>query len=163
MSLFRMTQRAISIAPAEGPAAATAPSDGARAALERIVDYIPSEVIAIYIAGFSILQPTTDLEKWIVFAIAALLVPVFVGSSLVAIRRGTSGSVQLSLGKGIGLSILSWLAYTTWTAAIPESPFVSLHPNANRYAAFVALILSYLIPKIAKRFGLDVNSRYQEP
>jgi hypothetical protein len=175
VSLIRMTERAVigsapfatktqaATADAAPPAAGADPKNPGAEALARIADYIPSEVIAIYIAGFGILQPTSGGTKWGIFSLGALLVPIFVGGSLIAIGRDGTGRIRLSLGKRAGLVALGLISYTAWAAAIPESAFVGLDPAANRYASFAAVVLSYLIPKAASSWGLDATKPTAAP
>jgi hypothetical protein len=175
VSLFRMTERAV-VRPAPfatGTRAATAseaspgagadPKNPAAEAIARIADYIPSEVVAIYIAGFGILQPTTSCGKWGIFALGALLVPIFVGGSLFAVGRDAAGRIRLSVGKRAGLVALGLISYAVWAAAIPQSAFVDLCPDANRDAAYAALVLSYLIPRAASLLGLDATQPAPAP
>ena len=157
MSIWAMTRRAMRQrrAPATGTEASTLGSESRSTdtAIERIAAYIPAEVMAVYIAGFSILQPRSVTGKWAVFAAGALLVPVFVK---VSAGIGHENHRQALRPRDFfALVLFAFLAYLAWTAAIPESPFTMFHEEANRYGAFCAVVLSVLLPRAAVLLGIE--------
>ena len=65
-------------AQARGVRRAQQPTKGAvGSAIEKISAFIPSEVIGIYVAGCGVLSPQQNSEKWWIFAISTVLIPIF--------------------------------------------------------------------------------------
>jgi hypothetical protein len=157
MSLFGMTRRALPQPRpfAEGVTAATRRATPGPSALEKLVDYIPSEVLAIYIAGFGIIQPTSCSSKLGIFLIGAVLAPVFIGVSDQQLRKENGGGIKFSLRRFVVLVIVAWISYTVWVAAIPESVLADLRPDMNRIATFAACVLTALLARLGKYLGLE--------
>jgi hypothetical protein len=154
MSILSMTRRAIRV-PADQARSATAAAGDA--ALQRVVDYIPADVTALYIGLIGIL-PRTDTVKWGVFALGILLVPVFIYASLEMARRKTKDA-SLSGRDFFWLVLFGIVAYVIWVGAIPESPLIYLYADVNRYAAGAAFVCAAVMPKFAELLGLDAQLR----
>jgi hypothetical protein len=156
MSVFSMVELAALDTQATAIVAAASKKSAARAetALKRVTAYIPSETISIYIAGLGIFQPSSDASKWINFAIAAALTPLFVLAAFDQQRR-IKGRVPFGRQKFLILVAFSLLAYALWAAAMPQSPFISLHSEANRFAAYGAVVWSFVAPHVARWTGIN--------
>jgi hypothetical protein len=135
---------------AENPRIGAAPvseasntSSRVQAALEAVAGYIPSEALALYIAALGTFQPSTDTAKWVVLGLGVVLVIVFAASS--ALDRAT----RPAMDKVAIVTVLAIISFVTYAAALPGSPFLSIHAQATAVAGFVAIILSLLLPKIA--------------
>jgi hypothetical protein len=118
-------------------------SSRAQAALEAIAGYIPSEALALYIAALGTFQPSTDTAKWVVLGLGVVLVIVFAGWS--ALDRATRPATD----KIVIVTVLAIISFVTYAAALPGSPFLSIHAQATAAAGFVAILLSLVLPKIA--------------
>lgn len=132
--------------PTIGGAAVTPQSNTSsrvQAALEAIAGYIPSEALALYIGALGAFQPSTDTAKWVVLGLGVLLVIGFaVWSALDRATRPATDKVAI-------VTVLAIISFVTYAAALPGSPFLSIHAQATVAAGYIAVLLSLVLPKIA--------------
>jgi hypothetical protein len=136
-------------------------------ALEKITTWIPTEVIAIYVGLLGIFTPTSSGGKWVIFAIAAALVPAFVilNAALISKRgkekwkaEGKQGDPpKFSWAKASKLVALAAIAYVAWTFALPDSPWLDLTSKAPQIGGAAVLILSLFMSKVAEILDLRLE------
>jgi hypothetical protein len=164
MSIATMT-RLVSPAPAPGAPEGVqrSTSEIQQTALEKII--IPSEVIGIYVAGLGILSGSeaSGPEKeagigWALFVFCLLVIPVIVAVNVQLRKRASGTEAGLGWSKVALLCAFAALAFAAWTAALPDTPFLDLHPYANRIGAFAVVVLGVLMPGVAQLLGLIPES-----
>lgn len=151
VAVLTMSRRAMQT---ESPDAAKSTRDSA---LARIADYIPSDVLATYLAMLGILAPTTPVSKWVVFFLAiglAVVLPVL--NWMVARSRLPAGEVPPSFAKQGWVILFGVVAFTIYAATIPESVFASYYGDVAVVAGVAALILALVLPLIGEL--LKVNT-----
>lgn len=135
-------------------------------ALEAITQWIPTEVVAIYVALLGIVAPSSSSGKWIIFAIGAVSVLVFVllNAALVN-KRGADawtkeqkpGTAPKVAGKRLFLLVvLAAVAYLVWTFALPDTPFLDLTDQATRIGGALVVVVSLAMPKVAEVLDLKL-------
>ncbi len=132
----------------EGTTEAPAP-DG----FNKVAAYIPSEVLGLYIAGLGIFGPDTNMFKWLVFGVAAALIPLLVVLS----GKGTDNggrARRLSAKSLVLLSLIGIVDFCAWTASLPGTPFLALTSYANKLGGFAILVLAVVLPPASKTLGL---------
>lgn len=163
MSTFAMTRLGLRFyekppVGAAGAATAKRKSDAVpQSALEQITAFIPSDALGIYIAGNSIIDPHSGAGKWAIFGVVGCLIPLFVWLTRISVgKQADVAGLDTWLGRrrGFWLSLFGIVAYAAWVAAMPSSPFATIHEKAAQVGAWVAVILSCLLPLLAKRFGV---------
>ncbi len=164
MSVIRMSQLALEPNPvyATGLSAATRSAEsggGDRSnALEKIVTFIPSEAIGLYIAGSGIMQPSSSVERWGLFLFATASIPLVYLLRYFETRGTSAAPGEWNTRRGCWLLSFALLAFVVWGAAMPQSPFLEFHPKMNQYAAVAALALAAFMSKIAELLGLTPKS-----
>lgn len=139
-----------------------------QSAIEKITAWIPTEVVAIYIALLGIFTPDSSGGKWAIFAAGAVLVLVFVILNGLLLNKraadkweaeGKPGNPPtFSWSKACGLVVLSGLAYVAWTFALPASPWLDVTDKAPQIGGAAVLVLSLLIPKVAQALDLKLEN-----
>jgi hypothetical protein len=165
MSIYAMTRGSMRFQPkgtAGGAAVAAAKGktrDGVPTAIERIASFIPSEAIGAYIAGFGIIKPTSLLGKWSIFAVGAALIPFFVFAANWGVgKQAVAANLQSSLSyrRGSLIILIAMVAYIVWVAAMPQSLFVDMYSDANRVGSYAAVVLSFILPTLAKKYDVVI-------
>jgi len=153
MSVIAMGQLAVKrqglAAPGAAPTAGSAQDISDTAG--KIVAFIPADVVSVYVAGLGIFQPQSQLSRWLVFFVCLALVPFFAllgGSN----PPGPAGPVTAKARAFVTLA--GAVAFVAWCAALPESPFLAVLPEANRIGAFAAVVLTGVLPVIGARLGV---------
>jgi hypothetical protein len=138
--------------------ASTQPTtSGARVAqaVDAVAQFVPTELIGIYIAGAGILSPMSHAGSVALACICALLIPVlfWLGAKIPAIPNGTwgSGANKISL---VTLLLFSIVAFAAWVCAIPGGPFEILGPSAPKIGALTVIVLAVVLPLAARKFEL---------
>jgi hypothetical protein len=138
-------------------AAIRAETDGAAAAdqsrksgIAQIATYIPSDVVATYVALEGIFPRGSETVKWILFGVGIALCIALPMLNLITSDMSTA----TGWGKQVVVIILAIVAFTAYAMAIPGSAFASLVPEATRWGAASALVLALIMPFIADAFGI---------
>jgi len=129
------------------------PQKAVDSAMEKIAAFIPSEVIGVYVVALGMLSPQRDAGKWLIFGICIVLVPIFICLDYVLTKK-RNPNTKLTRRVGIILAILGVVAFVAWAAAMPGTPFLSLHPNATAAGGVSVMILAAFMYKIAEVFDL---------
>jgi hypothetical protein len=117
-----------------------APEDGW---LEKIVKYVPTEIVGAYIAIAAVLgepQGQADTRAlWIFFGVLLVLTPLY---TLVAAARPGLPRPTLQ-------AVAATIAFATWVAAL-GGPFRTLPSYDSRYAVAVMIVVTLLLPLLEK-------------
>lgn len=130
-------------------------------ALKSIAEWIPSEVLGIYIALLGLFTPTGD-GRWIIFLIGVALVPAMgllntaiLNKQARELWQGEPGSAPQLGGRKLGIVLgLMLLSFITYAWALPTTPFTDWVSDATIYGAAAAIILAPFLPKIAQMAGV---------
>lgn len=138
---------------------ASTPDPRLTGTLSKIAAYIPSEVIATYLALVGIINPTTRTSKWACFGVAVgLLVALcYLGWELQR-RNATTAAAKPTARHLIAVLALALISFVTYGMAIPGSAFDTLWAQATVYGGCAALVLSALLPSIGQLVGVDPDA-----
>lgn len=134
-------------APAAAPAAgANDQSAVAATALDVLARYIPSEVIAIYIFGLSILGSVKgrfpDAPIWLIlFGICIALVILFVCVNWLVLKRKSDTDVAFPTWA----CIAGLMSFSVWAIAIPGNGVTGGDDVLSMLAGFAALVSSHVL------------------
>jgi len=147
-------------------------------ALAQITTYIPSDVVATYVALQGIFAPGTNHLKWALFGIRVglcVLLPILnyftakqtsggpgtanagagTGNGNPGGAAGDGGAAApVSLAKQAIVIALAVVAFTTYAMALPSSVFVSVFSTAELWGAAAALVLALIMPAVAGACGI---------
>lgn len=128
------------------------PAGNVQKALDAIVGWIPSEALAVYIAALAVLPPKTTTESWVWFGLGIVAVIIF------AVVAGLDRTTRPPISKLVIVTIVAVVSFATYAAAMPSSPFLSFDTRAVAAAGIVALLLSLLLPRLARILGISPES-----
>jgi hypothetical protein len=121
-------------------AAAAAPED---AWLEKIVKYVPTEIVGAYIAIAAVLgepQGKADVRAlWIFFLVLLAVTPLYI---LIAASRP-------GLPRPGFQALAATVAFAVWVAAL-GGPFRTLEGYDSRYAVAVMIVVTLLLPLVER-------------
>ena len=138
-------------------------------ALAQITTYIPSDVVATYVALQGIFTPGTNHLKWALFGIGVGLCIILPVLNFFTAKNAEAGARAANAGAGAGdggntgqatlakqtiVIALAVVAFTTYAMALPSSVFVSLFSTAELWGAASALVLALIMPAVAGAFGI---------
>lgn len=124
-----------------------------QSALEAIVRLIPTEVLGVYMGLVGLFG-----QSWTIFFVGGALIPVLL--TITHFERKAKlpdGEPAPSTGKLTLMVFFAWLAYVPWAGTLPGTPFTQFHPDATKIAAGIALVLSPLLPRLAKLLKLSAD------
>jgi hypothetical protein len=130
---------------------------------DRLAAFIPSEVVAIYIAMIGLFPSESSTVRWSLFAVGLVLVPLFSWLNFTARRRRIDPPLPARPRVFIPLVLLAAVAYVGWAAALPSTPFLDFTDEATRIGAAAVLILSFVLPRVADLLGLTPDSGADQP
>jgi quinol-cytochrome oxidoreductase complex cytochrome b subunit len=116
-------------------------------AMEKITAFIPSDVIGIYVAGLGVFSPQTDANKWYVFGVSVLLIPVLMLLNYFDQKKRnkpTPGPRIVAV-----LVVLALVAFVAWAGAMPGTPFLVFTPYATEIGGWAVVILALIMYKLA--------------
>ncbi|QKZ19085.1 hypothetical protein [Streptomyces chartreusis] len=171
MSIVRMTQLTDQIQPnlrsGRSDTASRTPASGPSASLvESVTAYIPTEVVAAYVAVIALLQQPGDHSRtpdWIVFWAFLALTPLAVWLGLA--RQEQSKGFPLPVHPG------SWPAHTwfnlaaatasfgLWGFSLPETPFLDFGWYKSVYGTGALVIGTTLLGLVSPLFQWDTEAR----
>ncbi len=118
------------------------------AALDVLSKYIPSEVVAIYIFGLSILgvvsQSVPSINWYGLFGLCFILVVFFVIINWLVLKKDGQAISFPKWAMAAGL-----ISFAVWSIAIPGNPLIETD-GAKMLAGFVAVVSSYVLAAIEK-------------
>ena len=113
--------------PVGPPSPAPPPSSAVLAALKSIVDYIPTEIVTVYIAvGAALSDPGTPSRtgQWVAFWALFVLTPLTVWALYTAqLRAGGAGLPLQPAGWPWPELVAATVAYVLWAFTLPATPF----------------------------------------
>ena len=144
---------------------ANAAADQARSsALNQIATFIPSDVVATYVALQGIFSPGSKSTLWILFCIGiglCILLPLlnFLASRKPSAPPGTADHAQAGAKEPgwtnqIIVIAMALVAFTAYAMALPSTVFNTVFSSANLWGAASALVLAILLPAIASAVGI---------
>jgi hypothetical protein len=122
--------------------------------IDAIAQFIPADLLAIYISGMDFLSPLPLWGEWAVVGTCILLVPVLfaLGTKLPAIADAPVSPEKSTLRILMGVSVL---AFVVWVSALPHGPFArTWGDDISKIGIFIALVLSVVLPLGARRLKL---------
>lgn len=138
------------------PLALDRPAGAVPAALAVIATYIPTEPLALYIAGVATVQPTTAGEKWLLLLLALAINLGYLWLQLTAHSRDQHALPGKNQERWIQwglLAVVTTLALCVYVATIPGNAF-NEWGLSSRWAALIALIVAAALPPVAERLKL---------
>jgi hypothetical protein len=136
-------------------------------ALEKITQWIPSEVVAAYVALLGIFAPDDSTLRWVLFAVGVVLVIVFVGLNAALVnKRGREKwesekrpgpAPKLATKRLLTLMGVGIVAFVVWAFALPDSPFLSVTEQATRIGGALVVIVSLVMPLVAELLDLKIK------
>jgi hypothetical protein len=138
---------------AEAAAAAGKPSEQ-DSAMEKLTKFIPTEVIAIYVAAVGILAPLGDTGKWWIFFICLGLIPILIVISYYQQKKKQKAEARSNSRIAVLLMLFALVAFTAWACALPETPFLVFTPLAVKIGAVAVLVLAALMNPLADLLGI---------
>lgn len=166
MSVTRLAQIAVSTETVNDPeveavpVAAPGSALGRDVALTRVAEFIPSEVVGVYVALWALIDPRSAAGKWTVFGVGLALVPVvFVLTYMVGRRRAAAAGDGVPPARSfrVSLPLLGFgiVAFVAWAAALPGNPFTEFGDQALKFGGGATLVLGLVLPMAAEALGLD--------
>lgn len=143
---------ALSLARLEVPSDATVlertadGKDSASAALERIVAFVPTEVLTLYLALLALVDTSEDGVRWLITATCVVLAPIAV---LVAHReretkmnedRKANGRPPKARSTPAFSMVAAAVSFALWVVVLPDSVAASLDAYSSRGALAVLLV-----------------------
>lgn len=123
---------------------------GLKAFVDRVIQWIPADVIAIYTLGITALasqEPNPNPSPaWLIIA---------AGLAFVLVLLGAYTTRKTIRGKDVGLAVLAVIAFAIWSLAIPESGWYEWDEVADNpgWVAIVAAVGGILFSAMADAFG----------
>jgi hypothetical protein len=127
-------------------------------ALSALVEYIPAEIIVLYLATLSALPVIKEaiwdkIDALGLYLGFALLTPVLFFLIYVGKRRAAGFSWKTEWKKyPWWLTVAATLAFLAWALAVPESPFLDSE-SGRALSGLVALIASVFLGVLGRVFG----------
>jgi hypothetical protein len=123
-------------------------------AMEKLTKFIPSEVIAIYVAAVGILSPLGNTGKWVIYFICILLIPILIVINYYQQKRKQKAQANTNRRIASLLVLFALVAFTAWTCALPETPFLLFTPLAVKIGAVAVLVLAAVMTPLADALGI---------
>ena len=117
--------------------------------LARITAFVPTEVVATYVAVLGILTPSSEGWRW------GLLV-IIAGLTVFLCWYFWKTATQTLPRKALTWSIVFALAgLLAWASALPASPFFSFDGYTTKLGGIAVLIAAPIIPRLAVLVGVS--------
>lgn len=139
-------------------------------AMDKVTKFIPSEVIAIYVAALGILAPVENTGKWWIYFACLALTPILIAINYqqeinkktrdkAENTASTANTPRSSRGFWRSripylLALFALIAFTAWVCALPETPFLVFTPLAVKIGAVAILVLAVVMGPLAEIWGL---------
>ena len=163
----------------------TAADHSGQTALAQITTYIPSDVVATYVALLGIFSKGSDSVKWGLFGVGVALCAVLPVLNFLSSRNTVSPPADNSpptppapapaapapaaqepgtadrtptWGKQIGVIIMAIVAFTAYAMALPSTIFATVISAASLWGAASALVLAALMPAVAGAIGIKAGA-----
>jgi hypothetical protein len=131
------------------------PKTSVESAIGILFSYIPTEVIALYVAVLAALVPDPQMQaQWITFYVFLGLTPIVVWLVYAAKVKQTTGKIPWAPNElPLWEMFASTLAFVAWAFALPNSPF-SVFTNwySSAIAGVVILVTSTILGLVSPFF-----------
>jgi hypothetical protein len=121
-------------------------------AMQKVLTFVPAEIIGLYIAGVGVFAPKTELGRWQIFGICVALIFLLMVLDYFLSRK--NNKPVPNWWRFLVLLALAVVGFTTWAAALPDTPFLVVDARATLAAGFAAPILAIAMPRIAQLLDL---------
>jgi hypothetical protein len=145
--------------PAPAPPGANA--DAVNTALNVLFDYVPTEILTVYVAVLAAIQQPTAMESsgnvthgaWIPFWCFLVATPVVVWLVYAAKVKAAEKPLPVSLKEWPAWEMTAaTLAYCAWAFALPKTPFAEFDWYSSALAGIAVLIASTILGLLAPFF-----------
>ncbi len=131
------------------PAGTNADEGALKKELARITAFVPTEVVATYVAVLGILTPDSEGWRWGLLAIIG-------GLAVFLCWYFWKTASQALPGKALGWSIVfALVGLAAWASALPSSPFFSIDGYTTKIGGIIVLIAAPIIPRLAVLVGVS--------
>ena len=146
--------------------ASTVATQSQNSVLSQVATYIPSEVVATYVALqgiFSTGSESTASEptKWVLFGVGVALCVALPVLNFITTRQAVppaaDGAAAPKWSKQFIVIVMAIVAFTAYAMALPSTVFNDLFKSANLDGAAAALVLAVLMPAIANAFRIKLS------
>jgi quinol-cytochrome oxidoreductase complex cytochrome b subunit len=121
--------------------------------LERLLTWIPTDVVATWGAFNGAVQPSTQKKRWVILVGAVVILLLYLAVLLAVDRKNAVTPKQPLKKRQIAAVIIIMTAsFAIWALAIPGSPLSSA---GIRIAVGVAIIEAMFLPRIAQLFNVE--------
>ncbi|MDX6590362.1 MAG: hypothetical protein QOI84_1636 [Solirubrobacterales bacterium] len=137
-----------------------------KSAIERVTQWVPTEVVGLYVALLGLFAPTSTDGRWALLGVGVVLTVVFLllNSALVHKRAVTEWEKKKQGNKPPGIALwrlgvlllLSLVAFLAWACALPATPFLDWWSDATTLGGAAVLILAPFLPEIAELAGVNM-------
>ena len=136
-------------------------------ALQTISTYIPSEILAGYLAVLGLVAPSTKAQRWWLFGGAMFVLAAFIvlkyllaardyrtaqakTDEIAAQTGGGVATVSFDAHRYVSAFLISAVAFIAYAMSIPSNPFESwLGTHSTQIAGGAAIALAILLPMVA--------------
>lgn len=123
-------------------------------ALGVLFSYIPTEVIALYVAVISTIDSSNPKASWIAFFAFLVFTPVVVWLVYAAKVQNSTGVIPITFASlPLWEMFASTLAFVAWGFALPDSVFQSFTWYSQSVAGVSILLTSTILSLIAPFFN----------
>jgi hypothetical protein len=138
--------------PPPAPAAGQTAKEVTDSAMQKVLTFVPAEIIGLYIAGVGVFAPKTDPGKWQIYGVCAGLILLLMVLDYFITRK--KQQPVPNWWRFLILLVLAVVGFTTWAAALPNTPFLTVDDRVTLGAGFAAPILAIAMPRIAQLLDL---------
>ena len=128
--------------------------------LAKTADYIPSDVLATYLAMWGLISPNSTVAKLVVCCAALLAVVLPLLNWAVSQRLSSAGS-RPALSKQLWVIAMGLVAFTAYAMTMPNSIFAEWFDAAPMTGGLAAIVLAVLLPPLAE--FLDISPGPLQP
>lgn len=123
--------------------------NSATSAINKLVKYVPTESVTLYVAAIAAAPALTSTWPWIttegIYWFFAVLTPVLWLLILMSKRRAENLPARPTIsGWLIWNMAASFIAFVVWALAVPSGPYLQ-HDGEGVVAGFLALVISSLL------------------
>ena len=131
----------------------TKPKTSIENALGVLFSYIPTEVIALYVAVISAIKVNSSYAGWVTFFIFLIFTPLVVWLVYAAKVKKATGVIPLTISSiPVWEMTASTLAFIAWAFALPDSIFQTFTWYSQSVAGVSILLTSTILSLISPFF-----------
>ncbi|MCK6624819.1 MAG: hypothetical protein L6R45_06545 [Anaerolineae bacterium] len=135
--------------------------NSANSAITKLVKYIPTESVTLYVAAIAAAPSLNSVWPWIttegIYWFFAVLTPVLWLVILMSKRKAENLPPRpVVSGWLVWNMVASFVAFVVWALAVPSGPYLQ-HDGEGVVAGFLALVISSLLSMADPLVGRPVN------